>query len=86
MNKIKCKNSNQHKQASRLCKDEKFIRSVPAVGVAPQSNQEIHGYQHHFPKEIKEEEVHRYKNTANTTECPQQIEIEKSGFFFYFTP
>src|SRR5687768_5743177 len=44
----------KHQQTAGNRVQEKFHRSVDTVWPAPDSNQEIHRNQHHFPEQVKQ--------------------------------
>ncbi len=86
MNEVQRKYGQQHEQTACLCEDEKFIGGIPAIAVSPDSNQEIHRYQHYFPKKIKKKKVHGYKHTTDTGQRPQEIKKIEAGFLFDLIP
>src|SRR6267378_2260679 len=60
--KVKRKDRQQHHhRASQRIEEELDSRIEPAV-TAPHADQEIHRHEHHFPENVKEEEVQRKEN------------------------
>ena len=59
--KVKHQNCQQHEHTAQQGIEEKLNRSVFAARPTPDTNQEIHRQQHHFPKHIEEKKVERHK-------------------------
>src|ERR1700733_9683438 len=58
----KPQDADQHQNRSEHRVQNKFDGRVDSALVSPNSNQEIHGDQHHFPEKEKQEQVQRNKN------------------------
>ena len=58
MDQIQPKDRQKHQQTAGLGKNEKFVGSVNPVFMSPDRNEEIHRDKHHFPEEIKQEQIY----------------------------
>ncbi len=54
---IDCNDGNKEKDASEERVYEEFYRRVVFIGASPDGNEKIHGDEHGFPEDIKENEV-----------------------------
>jgi hypothetical protein len=75
----------EHKKSACLCKNEKLICRISAILMSPNANQQIHWNQHHFPKEVEQEKVHREEN-AVIPRAPKVSEMEKARLVGYLVP
>ncbi len=81
MNKIQPKDCNEHEQTAGLREDEKFNCGIDSVFVTPNSDQQVHGNQHRFPKEVKKDQIRREKYPDDACETGHQIEMKKTHPF-----
>src|SRR6185436_10625784 len=60
--KVKGDDGHQHEHRTHHRVEEKLDGCVDAALPAPDANQEVHGHQHHFPKNVEKEKVEGDKN------------------------
>ena len=75
---VESQNGYQHKNRTKQRVKKKFDGGIFALGTSPYTDEEIHGQEHHFPKDIEEKKVQREKNTYHT--CVQKKEKRKIAF------
>ena len=77
---IERQNSNQHQQTADHRVQNEFDGSIKfASRVAPDTYQEIHRYQHDFPKHIKEKKIQGYENADHS--CLKYKKADKKFFY-----
>ena len=54
--------------------------------MTPQGDQEIDRYQHHFPEEEEQEQIHGEKHANHTAQAPQQIQVKKPNPLLNLAP
>src|SRR5678815_933682 len=54
--------------------------------MSPDTNQEEHGNEHHFPEKVKQEQICREKHATNTSNYPEQVEMVKTRPVLNFLP
>src|SRR5690606_3618743 len=86
VNEIEAKYRKQHKQAARLCKNEELERGVSPVLMPPDADEKIHGDQHHFPEEVKQEEVHGQEDAGDSRKHPEEVKVKEAGAVLNFFP
>jgi hypothetical protein len=60
---VEDQNGDEHEHAADHGIDEKFDGGVdPALGVAPDPDQQVHGNEHDFPEDVEKEKVEGHKN------------------------
>ena len=77
MCEIESQDCNQHQQPAQLCEEEELRRRVHPPFVTPDRDQEIHGNQHQFPCEVKQEQVHREEHACDSSQDPEEVEVEE---------
>src|ERR1700733_5951141 len=73
------KNREEHQHRAGQGVEEKLDRSIEAALAAPNADQEIHGNEHHFPENVKEDEVERHENAEHAG-----LQQEKQDVIFFF--
>ena len=59
---IEEQNAQQHQNRAKQCVEEKLDRRVKLPRTTPDANQQVHGHQHGFPENKKEEEIQRHED------------------------
>jgi hypothetical protein len=54
--------------------------------MAPDSDQEIHGNQHHFPEKVKQDQIHGQKNSDYTGKARHEVKMEKPNTILNLSP
>src|SRR5579864_1418321 len=78
MRKVQGEDRDQHQQAAKLGEQKKLRRGVHAALVSPDGDEKIHRDQHQFPGEVEKKQIDREEDADDSSENPQQIEVEKS--------
>ena len=86
MRKVQGEDRDQHQQAAELGEQEKLRRGVHAALVSPDGDEKIHRDQHQFPGEVEKKQIDREEDADDSSENPQQIEVEKSDALRNFGP
>ncbi len=63
----------QHRTSQRI--EEKFDGRVEAAFAAPDSDEEVHRDEHHFPENVKEDEIERHENAEHAGLEEQQQDV-----------
>src|SRR5580704_135040 len=70
----------QHRASQRI--EEKLDRSIETPLAAPHADQEVHRYQHHFPENVKQDEIERHKDAQHA--CLKQKKQDVILFLAFF--
>jgi hypothetical protein len=76
----------QHEQATKLREYEKLDCCVDFSSVSPNADQEVHGHEHQFPKQVEQEQVERQEHACDASQDPKEIEMKEADALLNFRP
>ena len=77
MNEVKPQDREQHQKAAGLGKDEELVRSVYALLMPPDINEEVHRHEHKLPEEIEQEEIEREEHSEDARQDKEQVQMKE---------
>ncbi len=72
---VERQNAEQHDDAADQRVEEELDRRVEPVGAAPDTDQEIHRHQHHFPEQEEQQEIERHERAKHAGLQHQQEDV-----------